>query len=177
VTGAGRRFAAVAVALATLVSAPTGAFAACPRTSVGELENEVMCPVCKTPLAVAEKAPQAERQRAFIQERVDRCESKGDIKAALVAEFGDEVLALPERKGFDLAAYLVPAGALALGLAAATAATVRWRRRRPRAAEGATLLEGGGETVAAGGTASAPASAPSADASARLDRDLERYDA
>jgi cytochrome c-type biogenesis protein CcmH len=177
VTGTERRLAALALALAALVAAPAGALAACPRTSVGELENEVMCPVCKTPLAVAEKAPQAERQRAFIQERVDRCESKGEIKAALVAEFGDEVLALPEREGFDLAAYLVPAGALALGLAAAAVATVRWRRRRPRAAEGAALLEGGGETVTAGTVGAASSSAPSAEASARLDRDLERYDA
>jgi cytochrome c-type biogenesis protein CcmH len=176
VTGAERRLAALALALAALMAAPAGALAACPRTSVGELENEVMCPVCKTPLAVAEKAPQAERQRAFIQDRVDRCESKGEIKAALVAEFGDEVLALPEREGFDLAAYLVPAGALALGLAAAAVATVRWRRR-PRAAEGAALLEGGGETVTAGTVGAASSSAPSAEASARLDRDLERYDA
>ncbi len=175
-TGAERRLAALALALAALMGAPAPALA-CPRTSVGELENEVMCPVCKTPLAVAEKAPQAERQRAFIQDRVDRCESKGEIKAALVAEFGDEVLALPEREGFDLAAYLVPAGALALGLAAAAVATVRWRRRRPRAAEGAALLEGGGETVTAGTVGAASSSAPSAEASARLDRDLERYDA
>ena len=174
-TGAERRLAALALALAALMGAPAPALA-CPRTSVGELENEVMCPVCKTPLAVAEKAPQAERQRAFIQDRVDRCESKGEIKAALVAEFGDEVLALPEREGFDLAAYLVPAGALALGLAAAAVATVRWRRRRPRAAEGAALLEGGGETVTAGTVGAASSSAPSAEASARLDRDLERYD-
>ena len=73
-----------------------------------------------------------------------------------MAEFGDEVLALPDDEGFDLAAYLVPglavllaAGALAFAVAALAR---RGQRRERRTAPGA------------------------ADGAKRLDADLERYD-
>lgn len=161
---------AVVVAVLALAVVPASALAAaCPRTSVAEIENEVMCPVCKTPLALAQEAPQADRERAFILERVERCESKAEIKTALAAEFGDEVLALPEGEGFDLAAYLVPLVGLAAGLGACALAVVRWRGRRSSAA----VPAGSG---AMPGALSAHDREISPDASARLDRDLERYD-
>jgi len=151
-----------ALVLAALAAAvPAAALAAtCPRTSVADIEDEVMCPVCKTPLALAEEAPQADRERVFILEQVERCRSKQAIKVALAAEFGDEVLALPETEGFDLAAYLVPAIALALALVACVVAVTRWRGERG--------------VSQAGPTGESPG--PSPEAGARLDRDLERYD-
>ena len=167
-----RRATAVALLVLALGIAPGAAIAACPRASLAELENEVMCPVCKTPLALAQEAPQANRERAFILERVERCQSKGQIKAALTAEFGDEVLALPERRGFDLAAYLVPALALAVALGVAAVATVRWRRRRPRPSAGTVLVEGEGE----GTSSAAVPGKPSPSATARLERELEAFD-
>jgi cytochrome c-type biogenesis protein CcmH/NrfF len=142
-------------AVAALVLAP--AAAACPRTSLGDVEDEVMCPVCGTPLNVAEEAPQAERQRAFIQREIDRCRTKSQIKRALVAEFGEQVLALPGDEGDDdlgdVLAYVIPALAILLAATAVGVGASRWRRRRRRpAAEG-----------------------PPA-ASKRLDADMERYD-
>jgi len=165
--------AAVLAAAAVLLLAPASALAACPRTSLAEIENEVMCPVCKTPLATAQKAPQADRQRAFILDRIERCQSEAEIKAALTREFGDEVLAMPERRGFDLAAYVVPAAALLLAVGTGTAAIVRWRRRRPGAGPTAGPRTAGDGDAAEGGKA-----APGADDSpaARLERDLARYD-
>ena len=105
------------------------AAAACPKTSLGDIEDEVMCPVCGTALAVSsEDQPLAKRQRAFIQRQIGDCKSKDEVKAALVAEFGDEVLALPDDDGFEAAAYVVPA-AILLGAAGAVAVGVhRWRR-------------------------------------------------
>ena len=41
--------------------------------------------------------------------------TKSEIKATLVRQFGDRVLALPPSKGFDLTAYVVPALAHAGG--------------------------------------------------------------
>lgn len=167
---AAARALAVAAAVLALAAVPGSALAAaCPRTSVAAIENEVMCPVCKTPLALAQEAPQADRQRAFILERVERCESKPAIKAALAAEFGDEVLALPEDEGFDLAAYLVPLLGLAGGLGACSLAIVRWRRRRASAVAVADGPE------AAGGPTE-PVRSVEPGAAARLERDLERYD-
>jgi cytochrome c-type biogenesis protein CcmH len=165
------RFAWVAALalIALLTALPAGALAAtCPRTSVADVEDEVMCPVCKTPLALAQEAPQADRERVFILQQIERCRSKQAIKVALAAEFGDEVLAAPEGEGFDLAAYLVPAVALALALGGCAVAVARWRGGRgPPAA-------GGSGGAATAGSARAPGAAP--EASARLDRDLERYD-
>jgi cytochrome c-type biogenesis protein CcmH len=131
------------------------AAAACPQTSLGDLEDEVMCPVCGTSLGLASEAPQAQRERVFIQGLIDDCKSKDEIKDALVAEFGDGVLALPDDDGFDLAAYLVPL-AILLGAGAAIAVGVRRWRARPAAA-------------AAGPVASTRESK-------RLDDDLAKYD-
>ena len=114
-----------------------------------------MCPVCGTSLGLASEAPQAQRERVFIEGLIEQCKSKEEIKDALVAEFGDGVLALPDDDGFDLAAYLVPL-AILLGAGGAIVVGVRRWRARP-------------ETAAPGPTASTRESK-------RLDDDLARYD-
>jgi cytochrome c-type biogenesis protein CcmH len=43
---------------------------------------------------------------------------KEQIKDALVAEYGPEVLAIPETEGFDLAAWLVPGAAIVVAAVA-----------------------------------------------------------
>jgi cytochrome c-type biogenesis protein CcmH len=150
-----RRLAALAAAGLALLCSPPALAAECPKTTLGDVEDEVMCPVCGTPLALATEAPQAQRERELVQRLIDGCKSKGEIKAALATEFGDSVLALPDDEGFDLAAYVVPALAILLGVAAVGAAWWRWRRRH-------------------GPDESQPAS-PAGDA-ARLEADIERYD-
>jgi cytochrome c-type biogenesis protein CcmH len=142
------------VLAATLLLAAPAAAAQCPQTTLGDVEDEVMCPVCGTPLGLATEAPQAQRERELIERLIADCQSKEEIKARLVAEFGDEVLAEPDDEGFDLAAWLIPGLAVLLGLLGVGAAALRWRRR-------------------AGGDAAAADPAPS---SKRLDTDLERYD-
>jgi len=83
---------------------------------------------------VARESPLAQRERALIQRLVARCETKDQVEAELVDQFGPSVLALPPRRGFGASAYLVPL----LGGLAAVAATAlllrRWRRRAPAAA-------------------------------------------
>jgi cytochrome c-type biogenesis protein CcmH len=144
-------------ALALILAVPAAALAQCPQTSLADIEDEVTCPVCGVPLELATEAPQAQRQRQFIVERIERCQSKEEIKAALVAEFGEEVLATPDDEGFDLAAYVVPVLAVLAGLAVIILAALGWRRSR-----------------AATGRTDPPA--PSKEDAARLDRDLERYE-
>jgi cytochrome c-type biogenesis protein CcmH len=142
------------VATLALLLALAPAAAACPETSLGDLEDEVMCPVCGTSLGLATEAPQAQRQRAFIQRLIDQCKSKEEVKTALVAEFGEEVLALPEDDGFEIAAYLIPL-AILLGAGTTIAVGVRRWRRRPAAPGGPDA---------------------SATEEKRLDDDLARYD-
>jgi cytochrome c-type biogenesis protein CcmH len=150
-----RLLAALLVAL-LLMPAASAAAAACPKTSLPDVEDEVMCLQCGVPLAVAEEAPSAKRERAYIQTQVDACKSKQQIKDQLVAQFGDRILTDPKQKS----AWLVPALAFLAGATAVGFAAWRWRRARR-----------------AGAPPTSAAAAPLATGdAARLDADLDRYD-
>jgi cytochrome c-type biogenesis protein CcmH/NrfF len=147
------------VFLAVALAAASPALAAQPRTSLPDVEDEVMCPSCKTPLNVAE-SPQAYRQREYIRSLVAQGLTKEQVKQRLVDEYGQDVLALPEDDGIGLAAYLVPVAAVA-GLAALLVLLLpRWRRR---ARQQPVTAAAAGPTVS--------------DAELRrLDEDLRRHD-
>ena len=123
-----RTWIAAVVTLTALVVTAATVAADCTKTSVSDLEDEVMCPVCGTSLGLAREAPQARRERAYIARLVRSCRSKDEIKAALVDEFGDSVLALPSKDGFNLSAYVAPLLAMLLAGAAIVVALARWRR-------------------------------------------------
>ena len=145
----------------TLAAAPVAMAQDCPKTTLADIEDEVMCPVCGTPLGLASEAPQAQRERAYIERLIASCKSKDEVKQALVAEFGDNVLALPGDQGDDdfgdVLVYVVPAVGILLAAGGIAFAVLRWRRR------------GGGPGDRPGGTLSG------ADGS-RLENDMERYD-
>jgi cytochrome c-type biogenesis protein CcmH/NrfF len=98
------------------------------RASLPDIEDEVMCPTCGVPLAHA-FSPQAEQQRQFIRDEIESGKTKQQIKDALVAEFGEDVLATPRGTGFDLSAYVVPVALLLVGAIAIAIALLRWRAR------------------------------------------------
>jgi cytochrome c-type biogenesis protein CcmH len=150
---------ALALALAALVLAVPAAAAQCPKTTLADVEDEVMCPVCGTPLGLATEAPQAERERALIERLIAECQSKEQIKDRLVAEFGDEVLSLPDDEGFDLAAWIVPGLVILVAGGVVAVAAVRWRRARDAAAD-----------------APRPPGAGTGAADSALNADLDRYD-
>jgi cytochrome c-type biogenesis protein CcmH len=123
------RISLLAVLLAALLALPGVAAAASPKTTLPDVEDEVMCVECGTVLNIS-TSQVADDQREFIQQRIDRGQSKDEIKAALVEEFGPDVLAMPDRRGFNLAVYLVPALLGLIGLIGVVLAARRWRRRR-----------------------------------------------
>ena len=147
----------VAAALAGSAQTPVSA-AAVPRTSLPQIERQVMCVTCRIPLNVAQ-SPQADRERAFIQSLIDEGRGEAQIKEALVGQYGRAALALPSDSGFDATAYLVPLAALAALLATLAVLLPRWRRRA---------------RAQAGARTPAPTLGP-ADAR-RLEADLERFD-
>lgn len=142
------------VALAAL--SPTAA--AEQRASLTEIEKQVMCPVCGTLLQLAE-SPQAQREKAFIRRLIAADKSEGQIKDALVAEYGDEVLALPQGSGFSLSAYVVPIVAFVVAAIALAIGVMRWRRAGNDKGEEDT-----------------PNVGPKGEDADRLDADLARYD-
>ena len=126
--------------LLALLLAPA-ALAAEPRTTLPDVEDEVMCVECGTALNVS-TSPVADREREFIRRRIAEGKSKPEIKAALVDEYGPKVLAVPEGGGFDVAAWLVPGPAVPAGAARRGrrgAALARAARRGARAADGPEL--------------------------------------
>ncbi len=149
------------VAIALLLLAPVLAHGATTDAdaTLPDIEDEVMCPICGTALNLAE-SPQAERQRVFIRERIAEGLDKDQIKDALVAEYGSEVLAVPETSGFDLAAWVVPGLGVIVAGAVLLVSIRRWR--------GSGREPGDGEEP--------PPAAGSAGEEERLDTDLARYD-
>ena len=92
-----RRAVLLLALLASLVAA--GVAQAAPPT-LPDIEDEVMCPTCRTALNVA-NSPQADEERAFIRSLIAQGKSKEQIKEALAAEYGRAALAVPKAEGFD----------------------------------------------------------------------------
>jgi cytochrome c-type biogenesis protein CcmH len=112
--------------------------AAEPRATLPDIEDEVMCVECRTALNVS-SAPVADQERAFIRARIAEGMTKEQIKAALVEEYGPDVLAEPSGGGFDLAAWLVPGALVALAGAGVVLLAGRWRRTPEAAPAGPEL--------------------------------------
>jgi cytochrome c-type biogenesis protein CcmH len=153
--------ATVLAVAATAVALTATAPAAEPKTDLKTIEEQVMCVVCRTPLSVA-GGPQAAAQRRLINRLIAQGRSEQEIKDALVVEYGERVLALPDDDGFNLAVYLVPVVVVLGALLALALALPRWRRR----------------ARADAAAHPAPAAGPelSAEDVRRLDEDLRRYD-
>lgn len=151
----------IALALAAaLIPAPAAAAqdAVAPRASLPDIEDEVMCTVCGTTLQLS-NSPQATRERQFINGLIADGLDKEEIKAELVAEYGADVLAVPDKSGFELTAWLIPIAAFAIAAGGIALAARRWRGARDDAV-GAT----------------APAPGIDADDDERLRTDLKRYE-
>ena len=116
----------LAVLIALTVVSPAFGKAA----NFADVEDEVMCVSCNVALNVAE-SPQADAERRYIRELIAKGDDKEQIKKALVAVYGDNVLALPKSEGINWAAYLVPIALVATLAVALGFGLRRWRRREP----------------------------------------------
>jgi cytochrome c-type biogenesis protein CcmH/NrfF len=152
-----RRLAAL-LALLVAFGVPPAAAAQAPepQTSLPDIEDEVMCPICGVTLELATESPQAIQEREFIRGLIAQGLTKDEIKDRLVAEFGPEVLAEPGDSGFDLAAWLVPGAVIVIAAVAIVVGLRRWRR--------------------AGRGPADPGPEPDASERERLDADLARYE-
>jgi cytochrome c-type biogenesis protein CcmH len=155
------RWTAALIAAALLaVTAPAATAGVRPRASLTDIENDVMCVICKTPLAVSQ-SPEADVERQFISGLIAKGETKSQIERALVVQFGPAVLALPPAHGFNLTVYILPPAVVLLGIAALAYALPKWRRRTREAAAAA---------------ASRPAPSLDPVEAERLEEDLARHE-
>jgi cytochrome c-type biogenesis protein CcmH len=131
-----RRLLVACAALTLLAAAPAAAGEQNPTAA--ELESELVCPVCETTLDSSD-APVARQMKARIRERIAAGDSKSEIKAYFVDQFGTGVLAVPPRQGFGWIAWLLPLAGLGAGLLVVGALAWRWSRRRDGPVEAGPL--------------------------------------
>jgi cytochrome c-type biogenesis protein CcmH len=93
------------------------------------METQLMCPTCHQVLAYSQSSI-ADNIRTHLQTWCSSGWTSGQVKNRLIAQFGIAILASPPRSGFDLLAWVIPAAALAAGVAVASALALRWRGRR-----------------------------------------------
>ena len=117
-------FALAALALA----AP--AFASEQHPTLGELEGQLMCPICAGETLAQSDSPAAQRIKAYIQERIAAGDTRSEIKRKLVDQWGKRILAAPPRHGFDLLAWALPLVGLLGGAGVLGLLAWRWTRVR-----------------------------------------------
>ena len=118
------------LALLAVLAFAAPAAAQAPRASLPDIEDEVMCVECGTVLSVS-SSPVALQERAFIREQIAAGKDKQQIKAALVEEYGEGVLAEPGREGFNATLWIVPIVLVILAALGIGIAIKRWRGRTP----------------------------------------------
>lgn len=151
-----------ALAAAVLFLAPAAA-ASERHPTLNELENEVMCPVCGTTLSQS-NSPAAEQIKQNIRAAIARGDTKSQIEAQLVRNYGEAILAAPPKHGFNLLAWVLPLVGIGLGAILLGAAAWHWSRGRP----------GREHVVAASSNGRGPVDL---ELERRLDDELARFDA
>jgi cytochrome c-type biogenesis protein CcmH len=132
----------LALALAALLlAAPAAASESHPTQ--GELESELMCPICAgETLAQSDTAP-AQRIKAYIASRIADGATKSQIKDELVTQWGQRILAAPPRHGFNLLAWVLPLVGIVGGAGIMGLLAWRWTRvREPEPAPQQFALNG-----------------------------------
>lgn len=119
--------------LALVLAAPAAASEQHP--TLGELEGQLMCPICEGETLAQSDSPAAQRIKAYVQQRIDQGATRSEIKRELVQQWGTRILAAPPRHGFDLLAWLLPIVGVLGGAAVIGALAWRWSRQREPAAK------------------------------------------
>jgi cytochrome c-type biogenesis protein CcmH len=121
------RFAAVVTA--ALVFAAPAAACTHPHTSLNYLQGQVMCPTCHTTLDMSDSQA-AQQIKGFIAKKIAACWTAKQIESALVANYGQQILAAPSHKGFDLLAWWLPIVGVLAGALVLAFGVWRWSRRK-----------------------------------------------
>ena len=93
------------------------------------LNKELMCPVCPSETIDQSQVELAKQMRAAVRERLADGESEQEIRDFFVDRYGDNVLAAPPARGFNIVVWVV--AGLVLPIAAVSLVlTLRVMRRR-----------------------------------------------
>ena len=93
------------------------------------LNKELMCPVCPSETIDQSQVELAKQMRATVRERLADGESEQQIKDFFVDRYGDNVLAAPPARGFNIVVWIV-AGLVLPITAASLILALRVMRKR-----------------------------------------------
>ena len=93
------------------------------------LDKQLMCPVCPSETIDQSRVELAKQMRAIVRERLAESESEQEIKDFFVDRYGDNVLAAPPARGFNIVVWVV-AGLVFPIAAACLVLALRVMRRR-----------------------------------------------
>lgn len=102
-----------------------------PRTTeerVRDIAATIKCPTCRSQSVAGSDAASARAIRTDIARRVEDGQSADEIRTAIAATYGEDVLLTPPSSGAEGIVWILPVIALVLGLAALSATFARWRR-------------------------------------------------
>jgi cytochrome c-type biogenesis protein CcmH len=149
--------------LAVLALALAGpALASEQHPTQSELEAELVCPQCHEPLDES-NSPIAQQMKAYIRKHIAMGWTESRIIDSLVGppnNLGPSVLGVPRKHGFDLLAWVLPLGGIAVGAVALGGGAWAWSRNRSA-----------GDVAPADGPALDPA------LERRIDEELARFEA
>ena len=112
----------------------TGASAQQPAGHLGEQDvqevaSQLRCVVCQN-LSVADSPSEmAAQMRGLVRERLAAGDSREQVVQYFVDRYGDWILLSPRPRGFTLVVWVLPAVAVAVGLAIVVVLVRRWTRR------------------------------------------------
>ena len=95
-----------------------------------DVANELMSPACPGRTLINCTSGQSEQLRELIRQKIVQGESKSAIIRYFVDMHGEEILAAPPKKGFALAAWLLPLFVVLNGAGLIMILTFRWTRNR-----------------------------------------------
>jgi cytochrome c-type biogenesis protein CcmH len=92
------------------------------------LEGELRCPVCRSQSIRQSRSFMADDMRRKVRVMIAEGRSDTEIREYFTDRYGTWVLLTPPKRGFNLAAYFLPALVVLIGAVGLTLAARRWRR-------------------------------------------------
>jgi cytochrome c-type biogenesis protein CcmH len=126
-----RTRARIAILLAVVaLMLPAAALAQTPTPNqIDAVAKDLWCPLCNGVRLDNCELQACVQMREVIGQKLAAGESKEQIKAYYVQQYGDVVLGQPSRQGFNLIAWIFPFLAVAVGLAWVVYLVITWRRK------------------------------------------------
>ncbi len=111
-----------------------------PATGLALTESEVaealICYACPGEPLTADRCSGGDQMRAAIRRMIAEGKTKQEILDYFVAQFGEEILTVPPKRGFNLVAYVGPFVGFAAGAVVAVLVIRRWGRAGHKGRDG-----------------------------------------